>query len=90
MKRQPRKEKAMSNDSEAMRLLKISANQGNADARFSLGLEYALKDDRESMRLIKLAARQGHIEARRFLESSAPRVAIAKWLYTRGWYPGGW
>ena len=40
MKRRPWKEKAMSNDIEAARLLKISADEGNADARLELGLFY--------------------------------------------------
>jgi TPR repeat protein len=79
-KRQPWKEKAMSNDGEAARLLKISADHGNADAQFELGLLYLdgsrglPKDWPEAERLIKRAARQGHIRARQFLESNAPRV----------------
>jgi TPR repeat protein len=40
MKRQPWKEKAMLNDSEAVRLLKISADHGDADAQYNLGLLY--------------------------------------------------
>ncbi len=96
MKRQPWKKKAMSNDSEAVRLFKISADQGNADAQFELGLFYLdgrgglPKDRRECYRLFMLAARKGHIRARGFLEDNAPRMPIAKWLYTRGWYPSSW
>jgi TPR repeat protein len=93
MKRWPWKEKAMSNDIEAARLLKISADKGNADARFELGLFYldgrgGLPKDREAaFRLFMLAARQGHIRVRQYLEDNAPRMPIAKWLYTRRWVP---
>jgi TPR repeat protein len=86
----------MSNDSEAVRLLKISADQGNADARFKLGLFYSdgsrglPKDWPEAERLFKRAARQGHIGARLYLEDNAPRMPTAKWLYTRGWWPNSW
>jgi TPR repeat protein len=86
----------MSNDSEAVRLFKISADKGNADAQFELGLLYMFgsrglpKDWPEAERLFKRAARQGHIRARQYLEDNAPRMPIAKWLYTRGWYPNAW
>jgi TPR repeat protein len=91
MKRQSWKEKAMSNDSEDVRLLKISADKGNADAQYELGLLYSggnrglPKDWPEAERLFRRAARQGHIGARKFLEWNAPRNPIIKWLYTRGW-----
>jgi TPR repeat protein len=93
IKRPPWKEKAMSNDSEAVLLFKISADRGNADAQFELGLFYSNgsrglpKDWPEAERLFKRAARQGHIRAQQFLESNALRMPIAKWLYTRGGWP---
>lgn len=84
----------MSNDSEAVRLLKISAEQGNAAAQYDLGYLYIQglrglpEDRREGDRLFRLAARQGHWGARLQLESNAPRHPIAKWLYIRGWTAG--
>lgn len=93
MKRRPWKEEAMSKDGEAVRLLKLSADRGNADARFELGFLYDSgsrglpKDWDEAERLYMRAARQGHIGARNSLEWNAPRLPIAKWLYTRGWWP---
>jgi TPR repeat protein len=80
----------MSNDSEAVRLLKISADQGNAEAQTDLAMLYSFgerglpQDHREAERLYRLAARQGHDGARRWLESEAPRLGIAKSLYIRG------
>jgi TPR repeat protein len=87
MKRQPWMEGAMSN-SEAVRLLKIAADKRNADAQFELGFLYDSgsrglpQDWDEAERLFMRAARQGHIGARNSLEWNAPRLPIAKWLYT--------
>lgn len=84
------------NDGEAVRLLKISADRGNADAQFKLASLYMrdtsglpTKDWREveAERLFRRAAHQGHIGARLSLELYAPRYPIAKWLYMRGWWP---
>ena len=79
----------MPNDSETGRLLKISADQGNADAQYDIGMGYWLgyyglsRDSDEGHRYIRLAARQGHEGAKRTLENNPPRWA--KWLYMRGW-----
>ncbi len=79
---------------EAARLYKLAAQGGNAEAQYELGVSYMgygffrelPQDNRAAYRLLVLAARQGHDGARRLLESKAPRVAVAKWLYTHGWY----
>jgi hypothetical protein len=53
---------------EACRLYRLAAEQGHAEAQFSLGgmFEYGLgvaQDDAEALRLYRLAAAQGHVEA---------------------------
>ena len=81
----------MANDIETVRLLKGSADQGNADAQYHLGMAYKEgahglpSNYGESQRYIRLAARQGHEGARSMLAIDAPRLQVAKWLYMRGW-----
>jgi TPR repeat protein len=85
--------KAASTDSEFVRIIKYSADRGNPDAQFELGLLYSTgsrglpKDWPEARLLFMRAARRGHIGARRFLVCDAPSQPIARWLFTRGWYP---
>jgi len=83
----------MSDDRKAVRLLKISADQGNGDAQFKLGSLYTRDTcglpkmdwrEAEAERLFRRAARQGHAGARECLELYAPPHPIAKWLYMRG------
>lgn len=55
-------------DSEVSRALRSSAEQGDAEAQFDLGLMYALgdgvaQDDAEAVRWYRLAAEQGHAPA---------------------------
>ena len=79
---------------EAARLYKLAAQGGNADAQYELGISYMghgyfcelPRDNRAAYRLLVFAARQGHDGARQSLETHAPRGAVAKWLYTHGWY----
>lgn len=58
----------MDKDIEAVRLFKLAAKQGNADAQCDLGVCYksggGVKEDaEEAVRWFKLAAKKGHIEA---------------------------
>ena len=88
--------KAATSQSEFERILKHSADCGNADAQFELSLLYGTgsrgfpQDSMKSEEFRKRAARQGHLLARNTLAMLAPRNPAAKWLYTRGWYPSGW
>jgi hypothetical protein len=81
---------ALKNDSETGRRLKASADGGDADAQYKLGMAYNMaeyglsRDYDEGQRYIRLGARQGHEGAKRSLETFAPRVGLAKWLYMRG------
>jgi TPR repeat protein len=60
---------ALKDHREAVRLVKLAANQGHADAQWALGTCYAdglrglPKDEREAARLFKLAADQGDADA---------------------------
>ena len=58
---------------EAVRWYRLAADQGNAEAQFSLGLRYVTgrgvpQDDREAVRWWRLAADQGNAEAQDHLE----------------------
>jgi hypothetical protein len=76
---------------EGQRYLRLAADRGHADAQYALGVAYQLgyygfsKDYDEGQRYLRRAARQGHDGAKRMLETGAPRVGWAKWLYMRGW-----
>ena len=55
-----------------MHSLKLSAEQGDADAQYNLGVMYANgqgveEDNEEAARLIGLAAEQGHVNAQFYL-----------------------
>ena len=55
-------------DAEAVRWYRLAADQGLADAQFSLGVMYAIgdgvpKDDAEAARWYRLAADQGYVSA---------------------------
>ena len=82
------------NHDEAIRLYRLAAEQGNADAQFALGLIYGLgqsgpKDSAEAVKWYRLAAEQGHPAARNSLGvaydhgEGVPRdnVEAAKWYY---------
>jgi TPR repeat protein len=54
---------------EAVRLFRLAADQGHAEARYNLGVCYSngegvAKDEHEAIRLFRLAADQGHAGAR--------------------------
>ena len=56
------------NDSEALRLFKLSAEQGNAEAMLKIGSIYKFgmgvaKDEKEAVRWFQLAAERGFLEA---------------------------
>ena len=87
MKRQPWKEKAMLNDSEAVRLLKISADQGKADAQYDLGLIYmdAHLSRQRSGSLGLPEDWTDNDEAERFMRAAARRGHIG----ARRWLEGG-
>ena len=65
-------------DSEAVRVYRLAANQGDPLGQLNLGAFYEdgrgglPKDDREAARLYKLAADQGNVYARAGLERLAP------------------
>ena len=58
----------MQDDAEAVRLYRLAADQGHADAQYNLGVMYAngqgvAQDDAEAVRLYRLAADQGDADA---------------------------
>jgi TPR repeat protein len=61
---------------EAVRLLKLAADQGLAQSQFFLGNLHEQgrgglrKDEREAARLYKLAADQGHADAKRLVRDA--------------------
>ena len=61
---------------EAVRLYRLSAKQGNAEAQYSLGLMYdkgqgVPQDYKEAVRLFRLSAKQGNAEALKWYRLSA-------------------
>jgi TPR repeat protein len=65
-------------DSEAARLYKLAADQGDAQGQVNLGAFYETgrgglpKDEREAARLYRLAADQGNVYAQAGLKRLAP------------------
>ena len=62
-----------SSDAKALKLFQSAADQGNADAQFSLGLMYAngrgvAKSSSEAMKWYRLAADQGNVRAQKKLK----------------------
>ena len=67
------------NDAEAVKWFRLAAEQGFANAQFSLGVMYAngegvLKDDAEAVKWFRLAADQGFADAQ----------AALGWMYMNG------
>jgi TPR repeat protein len=83
------KEKPMLNDSEAVRLLKISADQGNADAQYDLGLLYMnvhlSREQRGSSSPGLQEDWTDNDEAERFMRAAARQGHIG----ARQWLEGG-